>query len=57
MIKVDVTDGRVTMRGEVEFRSMIPLAVRLIGDLDGVVGVTSLLSYVIDDMPDLARRP
>jgi hypothetical protein len=28
---------------------MIPLAVRLIGDLDGVVDVTSLLSYVIDD--------
>jgi CBS domain-containing protein len=56
LIKIDVTDGRVTMRGEVEFRSMIPLAVRLAGDLDGVVGVTSLLSYVIDDMPDLARR-
>jgi osmotically-inducible protein OsmY len=49
VITVQVADGRVTLRGEVENRSMIPLAVRLIGDLDGVVDVTSLLSYVIDD--------
>lgn len=48
-IKVGVADGRVTLRGEVENRSMIPLAIRLTGDLDGVVAVTSLLSYVIDD--------
>jgi CBS domain-containing protein len=49
VITVGVADGRVTLRGEVESKSMIPLAVRLISDLDGVVGVTSQLSYVIDD--------
>ena len=48
-IAVDVAGGRVTLRGEVEYRSMIPQAVRVTGDLDGVVAVSSLLGYVIDD--------
>ncbi|MGO9080151.1 MAG: CBS domain-containing protein [Streptosporangiaceae bacterium] len=48
-VTVTVTDGRVTLGGEVEHKSMIPLAVERARGVDGVVDVTEHLSYATDD--------
>lgn len=47
--KVAVTDGIVTLRGEVERKSMVPLAGRMARAVDGVVNVVNELAYAIDD--------
>lgn len=47
--QVTVTDGIVTLRGEVERKSMIPLAARMARSVDGVVDVVNELAYAIDD--------
>jgi CBS-domain-containing membrane protein len=47
--KVAVTNGVVTLGGEVEKKSMIRLAVKMARSVDGVVDVTDRLSYAIDD--------
>jgi osmotically-inducible protein OsmY len=39
----------VTLRGEVERKSMIPLAARMAQSVDGVVDVVNKLAYAIDD--------
>jgi osmotically-inducible protein OsmY len=44
-----VTDGIVTLRGEVEHKSMVPLAAQLARSADGVVDVVNHLAYAIDD--------
>ncbi|MEU3906284.1 CBS domain-containing protein [Streptomyces goshikiensis] len=44
-----VTDGRVELRGTVDFRSLIPLIERLCRTVDGVVSVTQHLGYAVDD--------
>jgi osmotically-inducible protein OsmY len=41
LLKVSVTDGVVTLGGEVEKKSMIPLAVRMTQPADGVVDVVA----------------
>lgn len=46
---VTVTDGIVTLGGEVERKSMVPLAARLARSVDGVVDVVNHLAYAIDD--------
>lgn len=46
---VAVTDGIVTLRGEVERKSMVPLAARMARSVDGVVDVVNELAYAIDD--------
>jgi CBS domain-containing protein len=46
---VTVTDGVVTLRGEVEHKSMVPLAARLARSVDGVVDVVNELGYAVDD--------
>jgi CBS domain-containing protein len=48
-VKVAVDGGIVTLRGEVEHKSMVPLAARLTRAVDGVVDVKAILSYAIDD--------
>jgi CBS domain-containing protein len=48
-VEVAVHGGIVTLRGEVEHKSMIPLAARLTRAVDGVVDVKTDLSYAIDD--------
>jgi CBS domain-containing protein len=53
-ITVDVADGRVTLRGTVERRSLIPVVVHLCESVDGVVDVTEDLEYVVDDRADMA---
>jgi CBS domain-containing protein len=47
--EVTVTDGIVTLRGEVERKSMVPLAARMARSVDGVVDVTNHLAYAVDD--------
>ncbi|MFJ8632418.1 CBS domain-containing protein [Streptomyces sp. NPDC093568] len=61
-VTAHVVDSRVTLRGLVERRSTIPVAVRLCRSVDGVVEVTEDLQYRVDDVggqaPDtgLSRR-
>ena len=47
LVRVSVTEGMVTLAGEVENKSMIPLAVRL--SVDGVVDVADELTCAVDD--------
>jgi hypothetical protein len=49
--KVEVRDGVVALRGEVERSSTIPLLVRAVYGVDGVVRVDDQLSYRVDDIP------
>jgi CBS domain-containing protein len=48
-VAIEVRHGVVILRGELERRSMIPIAERLTGRVDGVVDVRSQLSYAFDD--------
>jgi osmotically-inducible protein OsmY len=48
-VSVTVTDGIVRLSGEVEHKSMVPLAARMTRAIDGVVEVRSDLAYAIDD--------
>jgi CBS domain-containing protein len=49
LVDVTVADGVVTLRGEVEKKSMIPLAVQMTRAVDGVVHVVDRLTFAIDD--------
>ena len=51
--EVTVTNGIVTLRGEVERKSMVPMAVHMARSVDGVVDVVNHLAYAVDD----ARLP
>ncbi|MFH8773680.1 CBS domain-containing protein [Streptomyces sp. NPDC017958] len=55
-ITVQVTDGRVTLTGVVPHRSLIPIAVRLCGSVDGVVDVTNRLTADADDTGGTPQR-
>ena len=48
-VRVTVTEGMVTLAGQVEKKSMIPFALRLSRSVDGVVDVVSELTFSIDD--------
>lgn len=48
-VQVQVHDGVVTLRGEVENRSTAQIAERLAKGVDGVVTVRPLVDYAIDD--------
>jgi CBS-domain-containing membrane protein len=48
-VNVTVCDGVVLLKGQVDQRSMIPLVVELVGDVEGVVGVDNRLVYEVDD--------
>jgi osmotically-inducible protein OsmY len=50
-VTVNVRDGAVTLTGQLERRSLIPIAVRLVHGLDGVVDVVDRLSFEVDDSP------
>jgi len=52
---VDVRDGVVTLAGPLEFRSLIPIAVRLVHGVDGVVDVVDRLWFEVDDTRDELR--
>ncbi|WP_327312688.1 CBS domain-containing protein [Streptomyces sp. NBC_01235] len=48
-VTVRVVDGRVSLKGTVERRSLVPVVVRLCQGVDGVVDVTAELHHRIDD--------
>lgn len=53
LVTVTVTDGVVTLAGELEKKSMIPIAIGMAQAVDGVVDVVGQLSFAVDD----AHRP
>jgi CBS domain-containing protein len=65
-IRIIVSDGVVTLDGQVERRSLIALIARLVLSVDGVVALNNRLSYIEDDSvtrmhpvlpcPDLGSR-
>ncbi|WP_030197122.1 CBS domain-containing protein [Streptomyces sp. NRRL S-87] len=48
-LTVEVGDGRVTLSGTVERRSLVPITVRLCESVDGVIEVVDRLTYEHDD--------
>ena len=50
-VTVKVHDGVVTLSGQLERRSLIPITVSLVHGLDGVVDVVDRLSFEVDDSP------
>ncbi|CAG7613894.1 CBS domain-containing protein [Actinacidiphila bryophytorum] len=53
-VSVQVTDGRVHLRGTVDRRSLIAVVVRLCEGVDGVVDVTTELDYRTDEASAVA---
>ncbi|MEV5986611.1 CBS domain-containing protein [Streptomyces sp. NPDC052051] len=51
-LTVEVNDGRVTLSGSVERKSLVPVTVRLCEGVDGVVDVDARLTYDQDDTAD-----
>jgi CBS domain-containing protein len=48
-VTVKVRDGVVTLTGQLERRSLIPIAVSLVHGVDGVVDVVDRLGFEVDD--------
>ena len=48
-VTIAVRDGVVTLTGQLERRSLIPIAVSLVYGLDGVVDVVDRLTFEFDD--------
>jgi len=48
-VEASVTDGIVTLTGELEHRSMVAIAERLTREVDGVVDVQNQLTWAFDD--------
>jgi CBS domain-containing protein len=48
-VTVQVRDGVVTLTGQLERRSLIPIAVSLVHGIDGVVDVVDRLTFELDD--------
>jgi len=51
-LSVEVAEGVVTLGGELDAKSLIPIAVRLTRAVDGVVDVVDQLTYRYDDTAD-----
>jgi CBS domain-containing protein len=56
-VTVYVVDSGVTLRGTVERKSTIAVAVRLCRAVDGVVEVSEHLDYEVDDLDDPGTDP
>jgi CBS-domain-containing membrane protein len=50
-VVVEVRDGVVTLTGQLERRSLIPIVISLVRSLDGVVDVVDRLTFELDDTP------
>ncbi|MEV6681631.1 BON domain-containing protein [Streptomyces erythrochromogenes] len=50
-VDVHVVDGIVTLEGSIERRSLLPVLLRLVEQLDGVVAVASHVTARTDDTP------
>jgi CBS domain-containing protein len=58
LVRVDVTDGVVTLSGEVGTKSMLRLIFPAVRAIDGVVDVEGHLTYAVDDTkPGLLNLP
>ena len=57
LVQVTVTDGMVTLAGEVERKSMVPIAGRLALSVDGVVAVVNQLAFAVDDTVPQGPEP
>lgn len=53
-VEVTVRDGAVSLSGQVEDRSTIPVLERLCQSVDGVVSVDQALGYAVDDLSPVA---
>lgn len=57
-VDVTVTDGVVRLEGQLERHSEVPIAVRMAGQVDGVVAVVDRLTYRVEDArPGSVGRP
>ncbi|GAA1002457.1 hypothetical protein Aple_000520 [Acrocarpospora pleiomorpha] len=60
-VSIEVENGRVTLTGQIELKSMISFTGRIVAAVDGVVDVDNRLTYARDDSiptPDpLSARP
>ncbi|MFE9454423.1 CBS domain-containing protein [Streptomyces sp. NPDC006739] len=53
-VSAEVRDGRVTLAGTVEYRSLIPVVEQLCRGVDGVVSVSGNLAYRKDDSREVS---
>lgn len=56
-IRVVVRDGVATLEGQIERRSLIPVLGALVHAVEGVVGVESRVSFMIDDTSSAGDLP
>jgi hypothetical protein len=56
-VRVEVRDGMVALRGEVERRSQIAALVRHVQAVDGVIQVDAQLGWRVDDQVPTAAWP
>ena len=56
VVDVTVSDGVVTLTGQLDRWSTVHLALRLTGQVSGVVEVVNALGYAVDDAPMAALR-
>jgi CBS domain-containing protein len=56
-IRVIVHDGVVRLDGQIERRSLVPVLAGLVLAVEGVVGIDSHLSYLVDDTVPPAELP
>jgi CBS domain-containing protein len=56
LVMVDVKDGVVTLRGRLDLKSLIPIAVRLTSAVEGVTRVVDELTYDTDDTTTESHR-
>jgi CBS domain-containing protein len=55
-LQVDVCDGVVVLKGRLDAKSLIPIAVRLTSAVEGVVRVVDELTFELDDTGSDAQR-
>jgi CBS domain-containing protein len=56
-IRVVVSDGVVSLEGQLERRSLIPVLIGLVHAVEGVVGVQDRLSFAVDDVSPTGDLP
>jgi CBS domain-containing protein len=56
LVQVDVRDGVVTLKGQLDLKSLIPIAVHLTSAVEGVVRVVNELTFDQDDTTSDAQR-
>ncbi len=56
-IRVIVSEGVVSLEGQLERRSLVPVLIGLVHAVEGVVGVEDRLSYAVDDLSPTGDLP